>query len=94
MFTEPGVHEQSILGAGDVGYAPKGAGHWLANNSTTEAAYVILIFDDGPFTDIDLPWMLGNAPYQVGYTARCALNAAAATSPVRQRTAVSAIVEK
>lgn len=70
MFTEPGVHEESILGPGDVGYAPKGAGHWLANTSKTDPAYIILIFDDGPFTDIDLPWMLGNVPYQVGRTIR------------------------
>ncbi|CAL8464787.1 g4322 [Coccomyxa elongata] len=68
VFTEPGVHEESILGPGDVGYAPKGAGHWLANTSKTEPAYIILIFDGGPFTDIDLPWMLGNVPYQVTAT--------------------------
>ncbi len=65
VFLEPGVFEEAVLGAGDVGYAPKGSGHWLQNPSETEDAYCILIFDDGPFTSIELPWVLGNVPYQV-----------------------------
>lgn len=65
MFTEPAVYEEGYLGPGDAGYAPKGSAHWLKNNSNDTDAYMVLIFNDGVFTNIDLPWFIGNVPPQV-----------------------------
>ena len=51
VFNETGFVTTDTLGAGDVGYAPKGMGHSLRNTQDTEA-WLVLIFDDGLFTNV------------------------------------------
>lgn len=62
---KPGVYEEGFLGEGDAGYAPKGSAHWLHNTSNDTDAFMVLIFDDGTFTNIDLPWFIGNVDPEV-----------------------------
>ncbi|EIE22888.1 RmlC-like cupin [Coccomyxa subellipsoidea C-169] len=65
VFMKPGEYEDGFLGPGDAGYAPKGSAHWLLNASNDTDAYVVLIFDDGTFTNIDLPWFIGNVDPEI-----------------------------
>ncbi len=65
MLTEPGVYEEGVLEQGDAGYAPSGSAHWLRNASNDTEAFVVLMFDDGLFTNIDLPWFIGNTDPEV-----------------------------
>ncbi len=62
---KPGEYEEGFLGPGDAGYAPKGSAHWLHNASNDTDAYMVLIFDDGTFTNIDLPWFISNVDPEV-----------------------------
>ena len=52
------------LGAGDAGFAPRGAGHWLRNTSPGEA-FVILIFNDGTLITEDIGGLVGTLPADV-----------------------------
>jgi oxalate decarboxylase/phosphoglucose isomerase-like protein (cupin superfamily) len=66
VFTGPGQHEESLLGPGDIGCAPISSGHYI-RNPTQETAFLILMYDDGEFSSIDLPWVIGNVPPQVKF---------------------------
>ncbi|KAK9917475.1 hypothetical protein WJX75_004774 [Coccomyxa subellipsoidea] len=68
VFMKPGVYEEGFLGEGDAGYAPKGSAHWLRNTSNDTDAFMVLIFDDGTFTNIDLPSFIGNVDPEVTAT--------------------------
>jgi oxalate decarboxylase len=61
VFLRPGSSFDGQLGPGDVGFAPRGSAHYL-RNPTTEPAFVVLVFNDGKFTDIELPNFLGTVP--------------------------------
>ena len=50
--------------AGDAGFAPKGIPHYFRNVGQGRAL-VLLIFNAGIFTNIDISFMLGNVPSQV-----------------------------
>ena len=65
VFLEPGVASESVLNEGDAGYAPRGSGHYFINTNTTHDAYVILMFDDGEFTNMDVTALTANVPPQV-----------------------------
>ena len=52
------------LGAGDAGFAPRGAGHWLRNTSPGDA-FVVLIFNDGTLTTEDIGGLVGTLPADV-----------------------------
>ena len=52
------------LGAGDAGFAPRGAGHWLRNTSPSDA-FVILIFNDSTLTTEDIGGLVGTLPADV-----------------------------
>lgn len=47
--------------AGDVGFAPQGSGHYLRNLGQ-EMAHVVLIFNSGEFTNVDVNNFLGVVP--------------------------------
>jgi oxalate decarboxylase len=61
VFLKPGSSYDGQLGPGDVGFAPRGSAHYL-RNPTTEPAFVVLVFNDGRFTDIELSNFLGTVP--------------------------------
>lgn len=56
---------ESVLEEGDAGYAPRGAGHYFINTNETHDAYVILMFSDGEFTNVDVAALTANVPPQV-----------------------------
>jgi oxalate decarboxylase len=49
------------MNAGDVGFAPQGSGHYLRNLGK-EMAHVVLIFNSGEFTNVDVNNFLGVFP--------------------------------
>ena len=57
-------YEQSILHAGDAGFAPMSSAHYFKNIGTTDC-YVVLIFNAGTFTNIDATFLIGNMPAEV-----------------------------
>ena len=57
---------ESVLNEGDAGYAPRGSGHYFINTNETHDAYVVLMFDDGEFTNVDITALTANVPAQVG----------------------------
>lgn len=61
VFTEPGTSETFTLGAGDVGFFPIGSGHYI-KNSGKEPAHLVLIFDVGKLTTVDINNFLGSFP--------------------------------
>lgn len=61
VFLEPGVSATEVMRAGDVGFAPQGSGHYLRNIGK-EMAHVVLIFNSGEFTNVDLNNFLGVVP--------------------------------
>ena len=63
VFLEPGTVTEAILHAGDAGFAPRGSGHYFINTAD-EDAYVILIFDDGEFTNVDVTSLVADVPPQ------------------------------
>lgn len=50
------------LRAGDVGFAPRGSAHYVRNANADKPALVVLIFDAGVFTNIDVNNFLGSFP--------------------------------
>ncbi|BDA50372.1 probable oxalate decarboxylase OxdD [Coccomyxa sp. Obi] len=68
VLIEPGVCEEYIMGQGDAGYAPKGSAHWLKNASNNTEAFMVLMFDDGLFTNIDLTWFIGDVDPETAAT--------------------------
>lgn len=61
----PGQYEQSIMRAGDAGYAPVESTHYLRALGDA-GAWVVLMFDDSPLGTIELPAFLSQVPNQVG----------------------------
>ncbi|KAF6259616.1 RmlC-like cupin [Scenedesmus sp. NREL 46B-D3] len=61
VFTEPGQSATGILRSGDLGFAPHGSGHYLRNIGQ-QSAYVVLIFNQGLFTDVEIGNFLGTVP--------------------------------
>lgn len=61
VFTEPGQSATGILRSGDLGFAPHGSGHYLRNIGQ-QSAYVVLIFNQGLFTDVEVGNFLGTVP--------------------------------
>lgn len=66
----PGVVGESILRAGDVGYAPRGAPHYFKNVGCTDA-FVLLIFDAGIFNTLDVTHVTADLPAQVRPASCC-----------------------
>ena len=64
VFNETGQYEKSVLRAGDAGFAPVSSGHYFKNIGETES-YVVLIFNAGRFTNLDLTALVGNVPAEV-----------------------------
>ena len=62
-------YEQSILRAGDAGFAPMSSAHYFKNIGTTDC-YVVLIFNAGTFTNIDATPLIGNMPAEVSHRSR------------------------
>ncbi len=60
---------EAILYEGDAGYAPRGSAHYFVNIGNTDA-YVILIFDGGQFTNMDVTSLIANVPPQASGAAR------------------------
>jgi oxalate decarboxylase len=61
VFTEPGQSAGGVMQPGDVGFAPRGSGHYLRNIGQ-QMAHVVLIFNAGLFTNVDVSNFLGTAP--------------------------------
>lgn len=61
VFLAPGESAHGVIGAGDLGFAPQGSGHYLRNIGD-EMAYVVLIFNSGEFTNVDINNFLGVFP--------------------------------
>lgn len=61
VFTAPGESVTGTLNPGDLGFAPRGSGHYVKNIGTTPG-YVVLIFNAGEFTDVELVNFLGAFP--------------------------------
>ena len=65
VFNATGHYEESVLYPGDAGFAPVSSGHYFKNTGDTES-YVVLIFNAGRFTNVDLTALVGNVPAEVG----------------------------
>ncbi|CAL5229796.1 g13190 [Coccomyxa viridis] len=61
VFNVTNHYEQSILRAGDAGFAPMSSAHYFKNIGTTDC-YVVLIFNAGKFTNIDATFLVANMP--------------------------------
>ena len=62
VFTRAGVAQTFAgLGAGDAGFAPRGSAHWLRNTNPTDA-FVVLIFNGGTLTTVDIGGLIGTLP--------------------------------
>lgn len=61
VFTAPGEGETAVIGAGDLGFAPVGSGHYIRNIGK-EDSYVVLIFNKGLFNNVELTNTLGTVP--------------------------------
>lgn len=61
MFLSPGESATGVMQAGDLGFAPRGSGHYLRNLGK-DFAHVVLIFNSGHFTNVDLNNFLGVSP--------------------------------
>lgn len=61
MFLSPGESVTGIMQPGDVGFAPRSSGHYLRNVGR-DFAHVVLIFNSGHFTNVDLNNFLGVSP--------------------------------
>lgn len=59
VFESPQIAPvHATLGPGDLGFAPRGSGHFLRNLGDTPA-YILLVFDAGTFTNVDATQFLG-----------------------------------
>ena len=65
VFNATGQYEESVLRAGDAGFAPVSSGHYFKNIGEMES-YVVLIFNAGRFTNVDVTALVGNVPAEVG----------------------------
>ncbi|CAL5229797.1 g13191 [Coccomyxa viridis] len=61
VFNYTGHYEESILHAGDAGFAPVSSAHYFKNVGD-EDCFVVLMFNDGQFTNIDATALVGNMP--------------------------------
>lgn len=61
MFTAPGESITATIGPGDVGFAPVSSGHYVRNIGK-DPAYLVLVFNNGVFTSIDVSNFLGAVP--------------------------------
>lgn len=64
VFEEPGKVTRQSLSPGDVGFVPRGTGHWIKNTSS-QPGFLILVFNSPSFTNVDLPGWLGSFPASV-----------------------------
>jgi oxalate decarboxylase len=64
VILEPGSFQKSYLQPGDAGYAPMSSAHYLKAVGD-QPAYAVLMFDNSPFTNIDMPVLLSQVPKQV-----------------------------
>ncbi len=64
VFNYTGHYEESILHAGDAGFAPVSSAHYFKNVGD-EDCFVVLMFNDGQFTNIDATALVGNMPAEV-----------------------------
>ncbi len=69
VFNVTNHYEQSILRAGDAGFAPMSSAHYFKNIGTTDC-YVVLIFNAGKFTNIDATFLVANMPAEVSHPNR------------------------
>eukprot|EP00879_Flechtneria_rotunda_P017636 GHRR01018487.1.p1 GENE.GHRR01018487.1~~GHRR01018487.1.p1 ORF type:complete len:142 (+),score=32.40 GHRR01018487.1:816-1241(+) len=61
VFLKPGEYYTSVLKTGDLGFAPHGSAHYFKNVGK-ETGVVVLIFNKGSFTNIDVSNFLGGFP--------------------------------
>lgn len=73
IFNATGQTTQQTLHTGDVGYVPKGTGHWI-KSPTAEPGFMILVFNSGTFTNVDAPEWLGSLPSEASHVLYPALN--------------------
>lgn len=66
VLNQTGQYEESTLHAGDVGFAPVTSGHYFKNIGDTDC-FVVLIFNAGKFTNIDVTALVGNVPAEVSH---------------------------
>lgn len=64
VFNYTGHYEESILHAGDAGFAPVSSAHYFKNVGDEEC-FVVLMFNNGQFTNIDATALVGNMPAEV-----------------------------
>ncbi|KAK9837295.1 hypothetical protein WJX81_004372 [Elliptochloris bilobata] len=61
VFLAPGRSDTGVMRTGDAGFAPRGSGHYL-RNTADKPAFVLLFFNAGKFTNIDIQWFVGTLP--------------------------------
>lgn len=61
VFLGPGEFTSAVLQAGDLGFAPRGSGHYIRNPNNSPVT-MVLIFDAGVFTNVDINNFLGAVP--------------------------------
>ncbi len=66
VFNYTGHYEESILHAGDAGFAPVSSAHYFKNVGD-EDCFVVLMFNNGQFTNIDATALVGNMPAEVSW---------------------------
>lgn len=64
VFNYTGHYEESILHAGDAGFAPISSAHYFKNVGDIDC-FVVLMFSAGQFTNIDATALIGNMPAEV-----------------------------
>ena len=72
VFTSGGHYEESILNAGDAGFAPMSSAHYFKNVGSTDS-YVVLIFNAGQLTNIEATALVANMPAEVSQCSCSAL---------------------
>ena len=56
---------ETILREGYAGYVPRGVGHYFINTNETHDAYLVVMLNQGRFTNVDITALLSNVPPQV-----------------------------
>ena len=64
VFASKGRAETVELSAGDVGYVPRGYGHYLQNVGQGPCR-ILLVFNDGTYEDIDLTGWIASNPKRI-----------------------------
>ena len=66
VFSSGGHYEESILYAGDAGFAPMSSAHYFKNVGSSDS-YVVLIFNAGQLTNIEASALVANMPAEVSH---------------------------